>query len=64
MFGNGKYVITEPGRAGLVAIVEVVDVGRVEIDRLLDPRWPSFLVKNSLFWRASLAIEVNVMQGP
>ena len=37
---NSKKVISEPGRAGVVAVVEVVDVGRVEVDGLLDHPQP------------------------
>ena len=34
--GNSKKVRIEPGVAALVAEVQVVDVGLIEVDRLLD----------------------------
>ena len=38
--GNSKKVMMLPGCAALVAVVEVVEVGRVEVDRLLDHPQP------------------------
>src|SRR5690625_4634515 len=34
--GEGKVGHDRPGRAGLVAVIKVIDVRRVEVDRLLD----------------------------